>query len=74
MTPNKIPKTDTEPLAIPIWPDACRRLGISRYLGYEAARLGQLPTIRLGRRLLVPVSALDRLLESAGQPAARPRT
>ena len=59
----------TEPLAIPIWPDTCRLLGISRYAGYEAAKRGEIPTIRIGKRILVPRRALDRLLEYAEQPA-----
>ena len=69
MTPKKTPTTNTEPLTIPIWPDACRLLGISRYSGYEAAKRGEIPTIRIGKRILVPRRALDRLLESAEQPA-----
>jgi hypothetical protein len=31
-------------------------------LAYELARTGELPTIRLGRRLVVPRRALQRLL------------
>jgi excisionase family DNA binding protein len=42
---------------------AGRLLGISRNSAYQRAAEGQLPTIRLGRRLLVPKAALDRLLE-----------
>jgi len=41
-------------------------LGIGRTAAYEAARRGQLPTRRLGRRLLVPIPAL---LEWLGAPA-----
>lgn len=37
-------------------------LGISRGSAYEAARSGQLPTIRIGRRLLVPRAKLEELL------------
>lgn len=37
---------------------AAELLGIGRTAAYEAARRGQLPTRRLGRRLLVPVPAL----------------
>ena len=70
MTPNKTPKTSTEPLTIPIWPDVCQLLGISRYSGYEAAKRGEIPTIRIGKRILVPRVALYRLLESVGQPVA----
>ncbi len=44
--------------------DAAALLGISRNTAYEAARTGQLPILRLGRRLLVPVPALLRMLES----------
>lgn len=42
--------------------ETAHALGISRTLAYEAARTGELPTIRIGRRLLVPKAALDRLL------------
>ena len=37
-------------------------LGISRGLAYELARSGQIPVLRLGKRLLVPKVALERLL------------
>lgn len=36
-------------------------LGISRRSAYRAAA-GQLPTLRLGRRILVPAAALHRML------------
>lgn len=52
----------SEPLTISV-EDAARLLGISRGLAYEAARRGELPVIRLGRRLLVP---RQRLLELVG--------
>jgi excisionase family DNA binding protein len=42
--------------------EACKILRIGRNAGYEAAKRGQIPTIRIGRRLLVPRAALDRLL------------
>ena len=42
--------------------EAAAELGIGRNGAYEAARAGQLPTIKIGRRLLVPRAALDRLL------------
>jgi excisionase family DNA binding protein len=35
-----------------------RILGLGRTAAYDAARRGELPTRRLGRRLLVPVPAL----------------
>lgn len=42
--------------------EAARILGISRGSAYEAARRGQLPTIRIQRRVLVPKAQLDELL------------
>jgi excisionase family DNA binding protein len=42
--------------------EAAHLLGISRGLAYELARSGQLPVVRLGRRLLVPKVSLERML------------
>lgn len=50
--------------------EAARLLRISRGAAYEAARRQEIPTIRIGRRLLVPLSALDRLLTGNVRPAA----
>ena len=43
--------------------EAGKRLGLSRGLMYEAIRTGQIPSVRIGRRILIPCAALDRLLE-----------
>ena len=51
-------------------PEAGEMLGISRNGAYEAARRGDIPTIRIGRLLKVPKVALDRLLERAGDKRA----
>ena len=48
--------------------DAARMLGIGRNLAYELALRGELPALRLGRRLVVPVEQLDALLAGSGQP------
>jgi excisionase family DNA binding protein len=45
--------------------EAAQLLGISRGLAYELARAGQLPSLRLGRRLVVPRAALLTWLERA---------
>jgi excisionase family DNA binding protein len=42
-------------------------LGISRGLMYEAMRTGQIPSIKIGRRILIPRAALERLLDEAGK-------
>ena len=40
-------------------------LGIGRSAAYEAARTGQIPTIKIGRRLLVPIIALEKMLSAS---------
>jgi excisionase family DNA binding protein len=42
--------------------EAAKKLGISRAFAYEAVNSGDIPTIRIGRRILVPKAALHRLL------------
>ncbi len=44
--------------------EARHMLGLSRSLMYEAIRNGQIPSIRIRRRILIPRVALQRLLES----------
>ncbi len=43
--------------------EAAKMLGISRAFCYEACNQGQIPHIRIGRRILIPRSALKRLVE-----------
>lgn len=58
-----------EPLTLTI-PEAARLLRISPLRAYGLARSGELPCIRLGRRVLVPRVALEKLLASASKPDA----
>ena len=55
---------------------AARMLGISRGSAYEAAKTGELPVIRIGKRLLVSREILRRMLEpkvlSADDPGENP--
>lgn len=46
--------------------EAAGVLGLSKGAAYEAAKTGAIPTLRIGRRILVPRAALERLLSSAG--------
>lgn len=48
-------------------------LGISRGLAFAAARSGELPIVRIGRRILVPRDRLRRMLE-AGHDRPEPAT
>jgi len=41
---------------------AARILGVGRGLGYELARNGELPALRLGHKLVVPVARLAAML------------
>jgi excisionase family DNA binding protein len=54
-----------ERATMPLWPDAGRRLGIGRAATYQAAKRKEIPTIRIGRKILVPVAALERMLALA---------
>jgi len=40
-------------------------LGISRTTAYECVRMGALPALRLGGRIVVPTQAIDDLLHAA---------
>jgi len=52
--------------------EAGRQLGLGRNASYEAAKRGEIPTVRIGRRLLVPRDAVDRLLERAQAQERQP--
>lgn len=41
--------------------EAAALLGVSRSSAYEYVRSGQLPAVRLGRRLLVPLAAIHSI-------------
>jgi hypothetical protein len=45
--------------------------GLKRDASYAAAARGQIPTIRLGRSLRVPILALERMLEEAAKTVER---
>jgi excisionase family DNA binding protein len=47
--------------------EAAHLLGISRGLAYELARCGKLPVVRLGRRMLIPRAALEKMLSQQKQ-------
>jgi excisionase family DNA binding protein len=47
--------------------EAADVLRIGRSAAYEAVRAGQIPSLRIGRRVLVPVSALKALLDGASR-------
>jgi excisionase family DNA binding protein len=61
----------TEPPLTLSVPEAGKKyFGLSREGSYDAARRGELPTVRIGRLLRVPVRALEAMLDRAGKPAS----
>jgi len=52
--------------------ETAKLLGISRGLAFQAVRRGDIPAIRIGRRILVPLTQLQALLNGDGAyaPAA----
>jgi excisionase family DNA binding protein len=63
MRPNESKKTQTIE-------EAARELGIGRNQAYAAARRGEIPTIRIGKRILVLREPLKRLLEGGSTSEA----
>jgi hypothetical protein len=52
-------------------PEAGRRyFGLCRNAAYDAAKRGEIPVVKVGRLLRVPVRALERMLDQASEPAA----
>jgi hypothetical protein len=55
------------PLTISV-PEAGKRyFGLSRNGSYGAAARGEIPTVKIGRLLRVPVRALEKMLDRAGE-------
>jgi excisionase family DNA binding protein len=48
---------------------AAQLLGIGKNSAYEAAARGEIPVVRIGKRLLVPKVALDHMLRESGNAA-----
>jgi len=47
-------------------PEAAQLLSVSKSFTYELVASGALESVQLGRRVLVPVGAIDRLIASGG--------
>lgn len=52
-------------------PEAGALIGVGRNQAYEAAKAGQLPTIKIGNRILVPRAALNELLANPSRQPAK---
>ena len=45
--------------------EAAKWLGLGRTSAFEAVHRGDIPHIRIGKRILIPVAALERMMEGA---------
>jgi len=63
-------ENDERPKTISVPETGRRYFNLARNAAYEAARRGDLPVIRIGGRLRVPVVALERMLENVGKAGA----
>jgi excisionase family DNA binding protein len=62
---------ETRPVFTLTVPEAGKRyFGLSRNAAYDAAARGEIPTIRIGRLLRVPVRAMEQMLDRASEPPA----
>jgi excisionase family DNA binding protein len=51
--------------------EAAAKIGLGRGSTYDAIRRGEIPSIRFGKRILIPKAALERILAgTAPKPAA----
>jgi excisionase family DNA binding protein len=51
-----------------LYPEVAEILGLSKATVYAAAASGEIPTFRVGRRLLVPTAAIRRMLRLDPEP------
>ncbi len=58
---SRLPDPEERP-TLTVWPETGRAMGLSKAATYDAVARGDIPAIRVGRRLLVPTAALRRML------------
>lgn len=46
--------------------ECAAKMGISRNSCYLAVKTGEIPSIKIGSRILIPVAALEKMLGNAG--------
>ncbi len=59
-----------EQMLYPIWPDAARSLGLGRTKTHQLVASGELRTVTIGRRRLVPRAALEEFVRRLETSAA----
>jgi hypothetical protein len=68
---GELPNAEQHPMML-LWPEAGRALGLTRAVTYSAASRGEIPVVKVGRRLYVPTGVLRRKLglDAGGGDAA----
>lgn len=64
---RRLPQTERLTLSVE---EAADALGISRALAYEAVQRGEIPSVRIGKRILIPKACLNNLLSPPDQSAS----
>jgi hypothetical protein len=65
--PTPPPANPANPKTLPVPVAGRTYFDLGRNASYEAAKRGDLPVIRIGSRLRVPIAALERMLADAGR-------
>jgi excisionase family DNA binding protein len=71
MEANQMPE---EPLTLSVPEAGAKYFNLSRNASYDAAARGEIPFIKIGRLLRVPVRALERILDGAADNRGRVRS
>jgi excisionase family DNA binding protein len=66
---QKSPPIEAECLVYTV-PEAGAMIGLTKNGSYEAAKRGDIPTIRIGRLYKVPKAAFHAMIDAAGQKVA----
>lgn len=57
-------------LTVGVWPELGRMLGVGRNKAYELVNSGEIRALRVGRRIVVPQSAVEEYLSGTVRRAA----
>lgn len=49
-------------LTVSVWPEAGRALGLGRNATYDGVKRGDIPSLKIGGRIVVPTATLRRML------------
>ena len=64
---DRLPPLTSAPKTLSVPKAGKEYFDLGRNASYDAAKRGDLPVIRIGSRLRVPVAALERMLADAGR-------